>query len=148
MNVDKAMQHLPGRLGSVCHRAKHQTCMGVERHSTPRPQCRYQRGFWSSSGISRPFPCRIVRSFSPSSPLGEGQSQVLLRKLRTGRIDASNAVFKVGDRVALLEARPKGDHSTMSSLRRELDGTKQNRAFKPIHPNHEEERAYFLGPQR
>ena len=103
--------------------------------------------FGQASAASISSPSDSPPSSGSSSPLGEGGSHVLLRKVRTGRIDASKAVFKLSDRVTSLEARQKVDQATIRSLRQELDRNKQKRAFKPIHPNHEEGRAYFLGPQ-
>ena len=51
----------------------------------------------------------------------------------------------LGDRVLLLEAQLESSQYSSRSVRHELDRNKQRRAFKPIHPNYEKGRAYFVG---
>lgn len=94
-----------------------------------------------------PSPVPTDIAMPPSSPLNEGGSQELVRKVRSNKKKAPYAVVKMDKRIKALEARVKLAEAANAGLREGLSQAGKRKAFKPIVPGHEARHGVWIGPE-
>ncbi|EIW70319.1 hypothetical protein TREMEDRAFT_60809 [Tremella mesenterica DSM 1558] len=83
----------------------------------------------------------------PSSPLGPGGSQRLVKRVRSNQKNPTHVVCKMNKRIVSLEAENALLKKSNSDLRGSLKMANKKRAFKPIVPGHQAKHAKWIGSE-